>query len=157
MCAQWYMCVYVRVLSFKPRQHTKSWKLQPDIHKQWPHKTMQTRCLGSPPCPHVQQLAELLLPSPTPSLLQHKSVPKVWIYANTQILFPTSLYPDHSTFKAPLYLSPRSGMLTLKLVRAVEVFLESPAITSGRFEAECLLQCSINILRVLFESNIHLA
>lgn len=41
------MCVSVIVLSFNPLQHSESWKLLPDIHKQWPRKTMKTRCLGS--------------------------------------------------------------------------------------------------------------
>lgn len=74
-CTIVHVCTSVLALSFNPLQHTESWKLLPDIHKQWPRKTMQTRCLGSFPCPHVQQLAKLLLPPPTPfssSSIRHR-------------------------------------------------------------------------------------
>lgn len=66
VCAQPYMCVCVIVLSFNPLHHAESWKLLRDIRKQWPCKTMQTRCLGSFPCSRVQQLAKLMLPPPSP-------------------------------------------------------------------------------------------
>lgn len=50
-------------------------------------------------------------------------------------------------------------MVKLEFVRAAFFFfffLESPAITSGPFEAAYISQSSENILGVLFESNIHL-
>lgn len=74
VCVCKYMRISVTVLSFNPLQHAESWKLLPDIHKQWPRKTMQTRCLGSFPCPRVQQLAELSLPPPTALDLQRQDV-----------------------------------------------------------------------------------
>lgn len=74
VCVCKYTRISVTVLSFNPLQHAESWKLLPDIHKQWPSKTMQTRCLGSFPCPRVQQLAELLLPPPTALDLQRKNI-----------------------------------------------------------------------------------
>lgn len=74
VCVCKYMRISVTVLSLNPLQHAESWKPLPDIHKQWRRKTMQTRCLGSFPCPRAQQLAELSLPPPTALDLQRKDI-----------------------------------------------------------------------------------
>lgn len=93
VCALEWVSVCTSILqSFRPLQHSESWKLQPDIHKQWPHKTMQTRCLGSFPCPRVQQLAELffffftLLHPPLPSSNIRRR-PRCGFMENTEIFF----------------------------------------------------------------------
>lgn len=56
------MSVSVIVLSLNPLQLTESWKLLRDIRKQWPHKTMQTRSLGTFP---MSPLCNKLLTSST--------------------------------------------------------------------------------------------
>lgn len=146
------MCVSVIILSFDLLQHTESWKLLPDIHKQWPRKTMQTRCLGSLPRPCAQQLATR--PPPPPCRSRTPDVrPRVWVYVTT-FPFSTILEPNHPTFKAPSDLSSGSDMVMLGFVRAIMAFWTALQLLWAELKLPAF--CTINILRVLFESNIQL-
>lgn len=145
-------CVSVIILNFDPLQHTENWKLLPDIHKQWPRKTMQTRCLGSLPRPCAQQLATRPPPPPCRSWTPDVR-PRVWVYVTT-FPFSTILEPNHPTFKAPSDLSSGSDMVMLGFVRAIMAFWT--ALQLLRAELKLPAFCTINILRVLFESNIQL-